>query len=335
MFFRVLFAAVLIVVGAVTARDGWGRDFTIYASPVPLNAHDPDQKSVGSLIYRGGLVLTSPDPAFGGWSDLVVSRDGKRITAISDRAAWFDADLKLDATGAPIALENARIAIMPRFSGQSLQQAAVVDAEGLTREPDGSFLVSFERAHRIWRYPAANPPFSLPPVSLPSPTRLKAAPLNGGIEALLRLSSGGLIALTEDLKDEELTVGWVGDGKTWEELHYRAGDTFKPTSMAEIPSGLPGAGDVLVLERHFSIFEGLAVRIVRVPRGSFRPNVVVQGSEIAHLRQPMSVDNFEGIAVVPQPNGIARIYLLSDDNFSFLQQTLLLAFDLLPVPAKN
>jgi hypothetical protein len=48
------------------------------------------------------------------------------------------------------------------------------------------------------------------------------------------------------------------------------------------------------------------------------------------LARPMTVDNFEGLAAVPQADGRIRFYLLSDDNASPSQRTLLLAFDWQP-----
>jgi hypothetical protein len=44
----------------------------------------------------------------------------------------------------------------------------------------------------------------------------------------------------------------------------------------------------------------------------------------------LSVDNFEGLAAVPGPAGGIRFYLVSDDNASREQRTLLLAFDWWP-----
>ncbi|HCK85173.1 MAG TPA: hypothetical protein DHW63_11855 [Hyphomonadaceae bacterium] len=40
------------------------------------------------------------------------------------------------------------------------------------------------------------------------------------------------------------------------------------------------------------------------------------------------MDNFEAIAAIAMPDGATRVYILSDDNFSHRQRTLLLAFDL-------
>ncbi len=48
------------------------------------------------------------------------------------------------------------------------------------------------------------------------------------------------------------------------------------------------------------------------------------------LQRPLTVDNFEGLAAVPEKDGCVRFYLISDDNFSGSQRTLLLAFDWKP-----
>ena len=51
-------------------------------------------------------------------------------------------------------------------------------------------------------------------------------------------------------------------------------------------------------------------------------------TEVARLAAPLSVDNFEGIAV--RRDGTRDfVYLISDDNFLGLQRTLLLKFELL------
>jgi hypothetical protein len=48
------------------------------------------------------------------------------------------------------------------------------------------------------------------------------------------------------------------------------------------------------------------------------------------MAPPLTVDNFEGVAAVPRGDGGVRFYLVSDDNGSPSQRTLLLAFDWRP-----
>jgi hypothetical protein len=50
------------------------------------------------------------------------------------------------------------------------------------------------------------------------------------------------------------------------------------------------------------------------------------------MAAPLTVDNFEGIAVVPRATGGIRLYIVSDDNASASQRTYLLGFDWQPAP---
>ena len=55
---------------------------------------------------------------------------------------------------------------------------------------------------------------------------------------------------------------------------------------------------------------------------------VIESREIARLQPPLTIDNMEGVSVTVE-NGQTIVWLVSDDNFSPLQQTLLLKFALI------
>lgn len=309
-----------------TPADAAGPDpIEIMARPLTLDPRDPANDRVGKLIYRGGVVLTANDARFGGWSDLDISDDGSRLTAISDRGFWFDAKVGHDARGGVAELTDARLGYIPNLAGRR-QPGLIGDAEGLSRAPDGSFFVSYERRHRIWHYPVAEPPFSATPRVVPTPPGASAMPENGGIEAIVRMAGGKLFALAEEFQTESgANIGWVGDGRTWNRVTYSAGPDFKPTGAARLPDG-----DVLVLERRFSRLNVPGARIVRVSADSIRPGAHIVGTELALIEPPLTFDNFEGITVRQGRGGETLLYLISDDNFFFLQRTLLLVFELPP-----
>ncbi|HTY65962.1 MAG TPA: esterase-like activity of phytase family protein [Alphaproteobacteria bacterium] len=322
-------AAFVLVLGAVLSGVAHADPITLTASPIALDPDHPDHLAVGRLVYRGGLVLESGDARFGGWSDLHVSADGASLLALSDHSFWFTAKLRYDR-GELAAVSDGQLGPLIDRTGARLTGRRS-DSEGMAVRPDGAIYISFEREHRIWLYPPAAPPFSAPPRPVPTPARLVTAPENGGIEALAWLSGGSLLALVEALYDGPENVGWVGDdaGATWQELHYRtAGRDYAPTALAELPPDVPGAGDVLVLERKFTIFSGRAARITRLARETIRPGAHLQGEEIAHLQSPLTLDNFEGISAVRAPDGTVRLYIISDDNYTFLQRTLLFMFEM-------
>lgn len=319
---------IIVVLGlALQVWPAFAADaIAILATPVPMDPRDDQHRTLERLIYRGGLVLESSESRFGGWSDLKVTSDGSKLLAISDRGFWFDAGIVYEADGRLLSLADARLGNLIGPNGRQISGVAA-DAEGLAVGPDGSYYISFERRHRIWQYPAAEPPFSLPPRTVLSPARLRTAPSNGGIEALLRLSSGKFLALVEELMDGDAHVGWLGDERRWDELHYRAGEDFKPTGLAEFPAGTSAAGDVAVLERRFTFFSGPGARITRIRRESIRAGATLEGEELARLQLPLNIDNFEGLAIARGHNGSARLYLMSDDNYSMFQRTLLLMFE--------
>ena len=68
---------------------------------------------------------------------------------------------------------------------------------------------------------------------------------------------------------------------------------------------------MLVLERRFP---PLAARLVRVTRETLDGTGLLQGSELARLEAPLSIDTFEGVEVLRDTRGRTVVYLLSDDN---------------------
>ena len=63
----------------------------------------------------------------------------------------------------------------------------------------------------------------------------------------------------------------------------------------------------------------------RIAGETIRPGAVLDGEVLIEVGLPHQIDNMEGIAVSPHPRG-HRITLVSDDNRSLLQRTLLLEF---------
>ncbi|HLO76829.1 MAG TPA: esterase-like activity of phytase family protein, partial [Magnetospirillum sp.] len=127
--------------------------------------------------------------------------------------------------------------------------------------------------------------------------------------------------LSEDGEDADgLGWGWIGRPGAWERLSYRRDGLFRPTSATLLPDG-----DVLVLERRFTLIGGVAARLVRIPAASLHGGAVLSGHELFTLEPPLLVDNYEGICVRQRQDGRSVAYVVSDDNFNPLQATLLMA----------
>jgi hypothetical protein len=292
------------------AQSGGGRDrgipIAIRAVPVPLNPENRSQVAVGPFTYAGGLVLTSPSDRFHELSDVAITGTD-RLTAVGDGGVFVTARLLFDRTGNLAGVSDGRLELLQGEDGIPLASQEDADAEGLALFPNGDRLVSFERHHRIWLYPADGGR----PRTVPKPD-VDFREANGGMEAL---------APDPGVAADAYVVGAELDGQTW---NCRISTACVPGPIAERPAGtslvairkLPSGRTAYL----FRGFNGRSHIVLRVLRG----NTV--DAEL-DLEPPLTVDNMEGVAAVARPGGVIRFYLMSDDNASSEQRTLLLAFD--------
>jgi hypothetical protein len=83
-----------------------------------------------------------------------------------------------------------------------------------------------------------------------------------------------------------------------------------------------------VLERKFSYLSGVAIRIRRIPLAGVQPGALVDGPAMLEADMGYQIDNMEGLAVHRTAAGETVLTLVSDDNFSPIQRTVLLQFTL-------
>jgi hypothetical protein len=133
-----------------------------------------------------------------------------------------------------------------------------------------------------------------------------------------------LIAISErSLDSEGNIVAAMIEGPRPGSFSIKRTENYDVSDAALMPNG-----DLLLLERHFSLLRGISVRIRRVLQRDIRPGAVVDGAILIEADLGYQLDNMEGIAVHRSPSGETIITLVSDDNFSALQRTLLLQFAL-------
>jgi len=309
---------VAVAVLSASAAQATAESIVVSAQPVPLSVDESATPSTGALRYRGGLVLRS-EHRFGGLSGLRVSDDGGRLEAVSDEGQWFTARLLYD-DGRLAGLTDAEIGPLRDPDGKSLAEKTWQDAESLTVLPDGSRLVGFEHHHRILRYSQG---LAATPELVPTPPELEKAPLNESLESLATLRGGGFLALTEDFKEDGMVRGWLVREGRWSKFLYRLDGDPRPSDATTLPNG-----DLLVLERSFSPLRGLLLRLRRVAEKCLVADAKLTPKTIAELRLPLTIDNFEGVSARRNEKGETIIYLISDDNFSPLQRTLLMMYAL-------
>lgn len=314
-------ASVLLVLTLlVSACLGAPLQSAEIGTPIALDPNREGPIAVGSLEYRGGVTLPQGDGT-SGLSSLVVSRDGRSFVALSDRGTVLSGKLVYDPEGLLTRIADYSTAQICDGSRKKLRGFRA-DAEALVHLPEGGWLVAFERRHRILRYAEGGLTTCGAGSELNLPQDSTSLPSNEGIEAMVGLPGGKLLLIAEAAQPDDIHhPAWLGTSGDWQRLSYAGISGFKPTDAALLPDG-----DLLLLERSVSWF-GFEVRLVRVPVASIRPGVF-GGTEIARLRPPLTVDNFEGLAARRGVNGETLIYLVSDDNFSGLQRTLLFQFAL-------
>jgi len=318
--------------GAIAAEvKPGGEPMAVYAHDIPLFPDDPDRKNVGKLTYLGGVVLTSPDPRFGGYSGLLVNRSGTRFLAQSDRGYWFTGDL-IEVGGHVGAVKNAILAPILDAQGKQIEDPWY-DAESITTRDDfpgdggtGDIFVGFETKDRVDRYEIGREGFMARPHPVKMPPEIKYNVPNKGFEGITLLADGRLLAITERTLDAAGNEkGWIVplDGSPYSTLTLHRDDPYDLTDLSRLPNG-----DILTLERRYTRIGGVGMRIRRIKRDSIVPGAVLNGEVIAELGNQSSIDNMEGLANRQSSDGMTLLYLISDDNQSPLQHTVLFEFQL-------
>jgi hypothetical protein len=282
----------------------------------------------GSLQYRSGLVLTSPFPGFGGLSGLRLDAKGERFISFSDKGSWFTGRILYqgsDMTG----LADVEAAPMLGPDGKPITTRGWFDSESIAL--DGSLVyIGLERANMVLRFDFSKGFTRALAEVVPMPSAVKKLPFNRGLEALVMVPkglplAGTLIALSERGLDRDGNlIAFLVGGPAPGQFSVRRTDSFDISDATLLPSG-----ELLVLERKFSLANGVGIRIRRIPLKSLAPGAVVDGPSIFDADLGSEIDNMEGIDAYVTPEGDTVLTLVSDDNFSLIQRTLLLQFTLM------
>ncbi len=284
--------------------------------PVTLATPDAIERLRG-IRWCGALWLPRTTPAgapLGGISGLAWDADTATVYAVSDRGRVHHWRPRF-AAGRLVGVELRASFPLHDRAGRPLQGDSA-DAEGVALEASSEgrrLWISFEREHRIAPYDTQGRLLGAPRV--PEPVR--DAGYNTGMEALAGAGRQRLVGLER---------GPAGDGATTPIWSEPGGRVHAYPLAAEANSALTalapaGPGRYLALERAYSPLRPIVITLKsirwRASEGiSVTPLARLSGGEGWHL------DNFEGLAAL----GAGRYLMVSDDNFSTLQRTLLACF---------
>jgi hypothetical protein len=300
----------------------------VKARPIPsFDTNDHARVRFGALEYRSGLVLTSSFPGFGGLSGLRLDAKGERFISFSDHGSWFTGRILYQGR-AMTGLDDVEAAPMLGPDGKPITTRGWFDSESIAL--DGSLVyIGLERVNQVLRFDFAKGFTRSRGEVFPMPPAVKKLPFNKGLEALVFVPkglalAGTLIAISERGLDRDGNlIAFLVGGPTPGQFSVRRSQNFDVSDAVLLPSG-----DLLVLERKLSLLSGVGIRIRRIALKSVGPNAVVDGPAIFEADLGKEIDNMEGIDAHVTPEGDTVLTLVSDDNFSLIQRTLLLQFAL-------
>jgi hypothetical protein len=299
----------------------------VNARPIP--SFDPRDRShlrFGSLEYRSGMVLTSSYRGFGGLSGLRLDTKGERFIALSDKGGWFTGRIVYsgrEMTG----LADVEAAPMLGADGRPITARGWYDSESIAL--DGSLVyVGLERVNQVLRFDFSKGFTRSRGEVVPLPPAAKKLPNNKGLEALVMVPkglplAGTLIAISERGLDQNGNlIAFLVGGPSPGQFSVRRTENY------DVSDAVLLSGDLLILERKFSWLAGVGIRIRRIPLKAVAPGALVDGPSIFEADLGYEIDNMEGIDAHVTAEGDSVLTMVSDDNFSMLQRTLLLQFTL-------
>ncbi|MBU2341729.1 MAG: esterase-like activity of phytase family protein [Alphaproteobacteria bacterium] len=306
----------------------WSRAAILPIDPsAPVTAEmvargDPAAAMAGSpLALVGVWHLESETRDFGGYSALIALSDGS-LLAGSDTGTLLGID---DPGTAGMSGRYPELAVT---EGRDKRDA---DLEALTLDrASGTIWGAYESSNAIERYSPG-----LARLGRVTPVKMQRWRGNGGPEAMVRLADGRFLVLAEvsrrSAAEGHRAVLFAGDPTSGEQgvgFAFAAPGGMRPVDMAQLADGT-----VLVLLRSVEWYLpprfGSAIAVLDPERieagGLWKPERVIP------LPEAVPQENYEGLAVAAAgQTGAARLWLISDDNLSGLQRTLLVALDWRP-----
>lgn len=331
-----LILALCLIPGLLSAAEARSassknRAVSITSEPVVFSPLLPGRTTFGALEWRGGLVISAENKHFGGFSGLVLRKDGGRMVAVTDRGWWLQADLVYE-DGLLAGLTHGLMNKLLKPSGKAYKSKRNRDSESIISNTAGDLsrlIVSFERRHRLVQYSAPGNGLQGHGHKLYALKSFRKLTYNKGLEAIARFPKSSrlanwIIAIGERSLDARGNhLAWLMHGNTIRRLSVKRHGEFEITDAAV----MPGA-DLLILERSLTLLGGPRFQIRRIKAADIRPGAVLDGEVLLQADLRHTIDNMEGLALHRHQNGELRLTLISDDNFTMIQRTLLLQFAL-------
>ena len=305
-----LLVAALLLIPAHAQAGFWAR-IEVRLNAVDIVSGEDRHGALAGVADHRAFRLSSPDPRFGGLSG-AVWLDG-RLHVTSDRGTLFRADPVFDDQGLLSDLRNWQAA---ELRDPEIRHARL-DVEALAGGGAQRLTIALEdqRTLRILDLAGSAAEMELSG----HVTGFRDLGGNEGIEGLCTSPNGDLLAFSEGETHGDGRAVSRTSGEASALLSYRTANGFAVTGADRLGS------TIFVLERRFGILAGWQARVSRFPATSLDADAgPIVPERLVHLHSPVRMDNFEAIAMRKTGDDRPVATLLSDDNFSPLQETLLL-----------
>jgi hypothetical protein len=300
----------------------------ITATPIDaFSTTERERRTFGALTFRSGLQLKSDFAGFGGFSGLWRSPGGTDLVALADNTQWLTARV-VSADRRMASLADAVVAPVLARDGKPLRRTRSYDTEGLA-VAGGFAYVAIERTQEVMRFTWGKEGVRARAQAVPIPDETKQLPRNHGLEAIGLAPpksplAGAVVVIAEQAAGSTTapTRGFILSGPRKGAFDVARSGGFDVTDLAFLPSG-----EMLLLERRASYLSGFGARIRRIAADAINVDATVDGPIIFEADSGHQIDNMEGLAV-HREGGDTIVSMISDDNFSSWQRTVLLEFTL-------
>jgi hypothetical protein len=317
-----LFSLCFILLLSASGRDGrdvLGKVPRMAVERVQIDPRDLARKRVGALTYLGGIRLTSPDRAFGGFSSMQIK--GDRFTLLSDGGTFIRFRMGDDWTPRALAFGD-----LPDGPGSGWLKSQR-DSESMASDPvTGRIWVGFENFNAIWRYDDG---LTRAERSV-RPAEMRDWSTNGGPESMVRMADGRFVVISETSRPKGQRWGreallFAGDptlpgAKPVRFTYVPPAESYDPSDAVQLPDGR-----IIVLNRRFSVPGLFSAKLTLIDPREIRSRAVLRGTEIATLAAPLLHDNYEALAVTREGDDTI-LWIATDDNQQFWEWSLLLKF---------
>lgn len=323
--FAIGFAALAAIQPAPAAGLVPVQQIEVRARPITQFHIGQAEMQFGPLEFVGGLEMTSRSRDFGALSAFRFLKPGGDFMGVTDSGFWYFGTLERDESLRPVAFKDVRMMEMVDREGATPTEKAAADAESLAVK-NGIAIVGFERDHRVSQFRIDRDAMGTPERDLDFLVPARELRQNRGFETAAYVHphgpGDGLVVISERSLDKVGNIlAAVIEGPDKGVFTIKRSGNFDITDGAFLPNG-----DLLLLERSFSMAEGVAMRLRRIGGKDIAPGRVADGPILLEADMGYQIDNMEGLDVWQRSDGATMVSLVSDDNHSMLQRNLYLEF---------